>query len=171
MNQLRFFLTPIALVFVASALSGCISLVIGGADYASDRVKYSRNIEAATDGGAEAQTAIGDALCCSPESIDWYCRAADQGESAAMFRLGQVYSGDAADGVGVFRLVGTLLDDDEIDRAQAYYWFKRAAELRHPDGLDAASNLDLDSTERAEAEAYLSGRAETGCGRVSDVDG
>ena len=171
MNRVRVIATLAALVLVSGALTGCVSLAIEGTDYVSDRVKYSRNIEAATKGDAEAQTAIGDALCCSPESIDWYCRAADQGESAAMFRLGQVYSGDAADEVGLFRLVGTLLDDDETDRAQAYYWFKRAAEVRHPDGLGAANSLDLDSAERAEAEAYLSGRAETGCGRESDADG
>ena len=167
MNRIRFIATPIALAFVASALSGCVSLVIGGADYASDSIKYSRNIEAATDGDAEAQYAVGDAMCCSPESIDWYCRAADQGESNAMFRLGQVYSGDAADGVGLLQLIDALSDDVEVDRAQAYYWFKKAAEMRHPEGLDAANGLELDSAERADAEAYLSGRATTGCSRGS----
>ena len=167
MNRVRVIATLAALVLVSGALTGCVSLAIEGTDYVSDRVKYSRNIEAATDGDAEAQTAVGDALCCSPESIDWYCRAAEQGESDAMFRLGQFYSGDAADAVGLFRLVGTLIDDDKIDRAQAYYWFKKAAEMRHPEGLDAANGLELDSAERADAEAYLSGRATTGCSRGS----
>jgi TPR repeat protein len=152
---------------VSAALSGCVSLAVEGTDYVSDRVKYSRNIAAATDGDAEAQTAVGDALCCSPESINWYCRAADQGESDAMFRLGQFYSGDATDAVSLFRLLGTLVDDGEIDRVQAYYWFKRAAEMQHPEGLDAANDLQLGSAERADVEAYLSGRAKTGCSGIS----
>lgn len=157
--------------FVVAMLSGCVGIAIQGADKVTDRFHYNKHIEAATAGDPEAQYAVGVARCCDEEAIEWFCRAAHQGESVAMLRLGQIYLGDTANGFGVVARIVSLGDSDLLDRPQAYYWFQKAAEFGQPDGVNAANELALNAAEAAEAEAYLTGRAAPDCDTVSGPAG
>lgn len=114
-------------IFGILLTAGCASVPLELVDAAADQVRYSHNIDHAEAGDPIAQYAIGKALCCSEEAILWFCRSASQGMAEAMFRLGRIYAGDTADGPGLISRVIALVNEGEVDHAQAIYWFQMAA--------------------------------------------
>jgi TPR repeat protein len=132
-------------------------------DAAADKVRYSHNIDHAEAGDPSAQYAIGKALCCSEEAILWFCRSASQGMAEAMFRLGRIYAGDTADGPGLISRVIALVDEGEVDHAQAVYWFQMAAKAGEATASSASKKIELSPTERVSLADYMSGNAMTEC--------
>ena len=150
-------------IFGIFLTGGCASVPLELVDAAADQVRYSRNIDHAEAGDPIAQYAIGKALCCSEEAILWFCRSASQGMAEAMFRLGRIYAGDTADGPGLISRVIALVNDDEVDHAQAIYWFQMAAKAGEATAISASKQIELSPTEWVSLADYISGNAVTEC--------
>ncbi|MEL6999155.1 MAG: hypothetical protein AAFP68_12910 [Pseudomonadota bacterium] len=134
----------------------------------ADKAKVSLNIDEARAGDAEAQYAVGDALCCSgdaaegtvyntTEALTWLCRAAEQGNTDAMVKLGDIFSGDQVDGLRMMRRVLTAVSGTPKNLPAAYYWYTRAEAAGLSEAAEMTKPLDQSMTaaDRTQAAHYL----------------
>lgn len=149
------------------SLAGCGAVAIEGATVAVDKATVWRNIDDARAGDADAQYAVGNALCCSgdvpegmlystTEALDWLCVAAGQGNADAMVKLAKVFEGDQIDGLRLLRRVAEAPFTTPANPAAAHYWYGRAAHAGVAEAGDTAADLhrDLTPAERAAAAQY-----------------
>lgn len=156
-------------------LAGCAGAAVEGANMARDKAIVSNNIDAARRGDALAQYKVGEALCCSlnegegfyntPQSVDWLCQSATQGNADAAFKLGQIYSGDTVDGVRVIRRVGAAVAGASTDIPVAYSWFRYAEAGGNKDALKISDEMwrEMTPAQRDTAAAMLTGKAPLRC--------
>ncbi len=166
----------IAVSLAVAPLSGCASVAIEAATVAVDKVQISRNIDDARAGDPDAQFAVGNALCCSgdaaegsvyntAEALTWLCRSAEQGNTDAMQKLGQIFEGDQIDGLRTMRRLFTATQDVPENLAAAYYWYARAGIAGQNSASETAAELylDMSTLERQRVRFYLDGTT-TPCG-------
>lgn len=133
-------------------LAGCGAVALESASVAVDKAKVWRNTEAAQKGDPDAQYALGNALCCSgnapdgvvystAEALEWLCVAADQGNADAMIKLGRIFEGRQVDGPRLLRRVSNIPFKPPVNRAAAYYWYKRAEDAGAAKASKAAAKL------------------------------
>ena len=151
------------------ALAGCVSAAVEGANMARDEVVYDDYIAAAEAGDAEAQYRVGEALCCSlgdregiydtRQSVEWLCRAAEQGYAPASLKLGRIYSGSVVKGVRLLRRAAEGVSGRPENLALSYAWLNRAAAQGSEDAEADARSLwpDLDEAEKTRAQALTTG--------------
>ncbi len=122
---------------VGFALSGCVSAVVEGGHIAINRSIVDDNIDKANRGNRVAQFKIGNAYCCSIDekdhtfystrkAVDWLCASAVQGYAPAMFKIGEIYTGDVVDGVRLARRIAQEVAGTSENHPVAYAWFALA---------------------------------------------
>lgn len=166
----------LALVIVVVAVSGCAAPVVEGANVAADRIRVESNMEEAEAGDAEAQFKVGNALCCSgsaPErgaystekSIGWLCASARQGNTDAMMKLGQIFSGDQTDGLRLVRRAINVASGTPTNLGASHFWYSRAAQAGVENGREAAASLQTEMSQRdiTLAESYRTGAQPEPC--------
>lgn len=149
-------------------ISGCASVAIEALAITADKVTANRNIDAAQAGDADAQYALGEALCCSGDAAEgtfydtsqalvWLCRAAEQGNTDAMMKLGQIFDGDQVDGPRMMRRILTAITETPENAPAAYYWYARAGRDGHEAAAETAKSLaeTMTAPEKAQADLYL----------------
>lgn len=115
-------------------LSGCLSgpaYVLMGINESKKRERY---VEYATKGDVYSQYQLAESYCCGDKSfndnakaVEWYCKAASNGHSKAMYRLGQLY--DTKNELSVSQI--------NKDDAKAYFWYSLAEKRALFDGRQA----------------------------------
>ena len=169
------------LVFAMLALTGCAAVVIEGANIAKDQVVFANNIEAARNGDAAAQYAVGNSLCCAlnesddgfyntPKAVDWLCQSAAQNHGPAAFRLGEIYSGDTVSGLRMMREAAHVVAGNTTNGPVAYAWMSRAATLGVRNATKERDDIfkNLSAEDRVKAQNLASGSATLLC-RWNDV--
>lgn len=143
---------------ISLLLSGCAAAVINTSTLAVKGLPRSELQSKADAGDAVAQYELGKSYCCMGPGFDtqtateWYCKAAHQGNSDAMYELGRVYMGDVsrtpAPGQ---KLLLTL--SSKTSPAHAYLWLSKAAELGHEDAELRLAKLNRDIAEEVIIQA------------------
>ncbi|MEM9046387.1 MAG: hypothetical protein AAGC81_17015 [Pseudomonadota bacterium] len=171
MQSIVFFGLPGSIAALAClALSGCASVAIEAVNVAADKVSVTTNLDDALGGDPDAQFAVGEALCCSgdaatgtlyntTEAITWLCRSAEQGNTDAMQKLGQIFEGDQVDGLRILRRAFTATQETPKNPAAAYFWYAKAGASGEIDGAETARALyeTLSLAERDTAARYFDG--------------
>ena len=90
--------------------------------------------------------------------MKWLCAAADQGNTDAMQKLGQIFEGDQVDGLRLIRRAMNAVTDTPQNLAAAYYWYAAAgrAGVAEAAGIAADLNAEMTATEQLTTAGYLS---------------
>ena len=160
-----------ALPFVcilALSLTGCVGVVMEGANITKDKVTIKNNIDKAKQGDRVAQYKVGDAYCCSlteepeafyntPVAVAWLCVSARNAYGPAMYKLGKIYSGDVVDGVRLIRRVSQGIVGSSENDAVAYVWLRHAAYHGVKEATKRATGVwnDMSNRDRSTATRLL----------------
>lgn len=160
----------VLVILCSLLLAGCGAVAVETATVGWDKAQVWINMDEARAGDAEAQYAVGEALCCSgdtatgtlystADAMRWFCAAAAQGKTDAMLKLGQIFEGDQIDGLRLMRRAMNAVTDVPRNRAAAYYWYAAAGHAGVAEAARTATDLNAEMTaaEKITAANYLSG--------------
>lgn len=96
------FIRVLAVLSLATVLTGCAAAAIGGGTYAVKATQRDDLQPSADAGDAEAQYRLGKSWCCmgpgfdTQKATEWLCKAATQGHESAFYELGRIYDGEVS---------------------------------------------------------------------------
>lgn len=145
-NRLQFLKLTAAVLIAAASSYGCAGAIVNGTTLAVKSAQRDELLEPASAGDAQAQYELGNTHCCMGAGFDtqtathWYCRAARQGHSGAMFELGRIYLGQLSRTPAPGQKLRQALAG-KSSHAHAHVWLSLAADARHPNAEASLSQL------------------------------
>jgi len=152
---MKLFLTRLSIITLLFFVAGCVDLLFDTARHSQRGVKASAWLGPAMRGDVNAMYNLGEALCCgnrplynNVEALQWWCRAAKQGQINAMLEVGKMYAHE-------YDVKGDIIPRDEI-LALTYY---RVAEEH---GNEEAAFYREDLETKMNEEQFAKSRALVG---------